>query len=330
MAACQKVIIWNFLDGRPGHENQVLGLTDSICRRFDCEIHNVQVGGRLRGCRAILPGRLRSLAGLPSPDLLIGAGHATHIPLLCCRSRFGGRTVVIMKPSLPLALFDLCLVPHHDRLWGSHQNTIRFDGALNRIRPSQTKDDHLGLILIGGTSRHFQWSSEFLMHQISSVVSESPDVRWTIATSERTPAGFVSACRRHFNDVSVVTPTTSGRNWLIDQLSAAGAVWVTCDSVSMIYESMTAGARPGLLEMPTVNSDRVVQNVDRLVKEGLAVRWSDVSRELSPGRSAQIFSEADRCAAEVVQRLLTTDPRLSMRASMDRTVPVSVNLNPLM
>ncbi len=235
-----------------------------------------------------------------------------------------------MKPSLPLALFDLCLVPHHDRLWGSHRNTIRFDGALNRIRPSAAKNENLGLILIGGSSRHFHWSADNLMHQISSVVAGSPEVEWTIVTSERTPAGFVTACRHRFVNVSVVTPETCRRDWLVNQLSTAGIVWVTCDSVSMIYESMTAGIRPGLLEMATVKPDRVVQNVDRLVKEGLVVRWSAVPNAPAPGRSTQIFSEADRCAAEVMQRLLISESGPLVRTSIDQPVPVSVNLNPLM
>ena len=98
----------------------------------------------------------------------------------------------------------------------------------------------------------------------------------------------------------------------------------------MIYESMTAGIRPGLLEMATVKPDRVVQNVDRLVKEGLVVRWSAVPNAPAPGRSTQIFSEADRCAAEVMQRLLISESGPLVRTSIDQPVTVSVNLNPLM
>ena len=52
-----------------------------------------------------------------SPDLIIGAGHQLHKPMLRTRWHLGGRCVVLMRPSLPSFLFDLALVPQHDRVW---------------------------------------------------------------------------------------------------------------------------------------------------------------------------------------------------------------------
>ena len=51
---------------------------------------------------------------LIKPDIAIGAGHKTHLYLLAIKRCFGAKIVVILKPSLPLKFFDLCVIPKHD------------------------------------------------------------------------------------------------------------------------------------------------------------------------------------------------------------------------
>ena len=51
---------------------------------------------------------------LPKPDILLGAGHATHLDIITAKLKFGGKSVIIMKPTLPYCMFDLCLIPKHD------------------------------------------------------------------------------------------------------------------------------------------------------------------------------------------------------------------------
>ncbi|NIO88166.1 MAG: hypothetical protein GTN53_46765, partial [Candidatus Aminicenantes bacterium] len=47
----------------------------------------------------------------------------------------------------------------------------------------------------------------------------------------------------------------------------ASTIWVTEDSVSMIYEAMTSGAIVGLLTVPRKNKTRVSTAVDNLIQK---------------------------------------------------------------
>ena len=186
-----ELIVWQVLDGKPGHQNQVRGLVDSLTRIVPARAYRIDVDERLRGFRGWLPGRCQSYDALPRPDLLIAAGHATHLPLLRLRQRYGGITAVLMKPTLPLRIFDVCLIPNTHTFSQCPDNVILTEGALNRVRPSKALDDGRGLILVGGPSSHYEWSDNAVLDQISQITSRDNDHQWTIATSRRTPAAIL-------------------------------------------------------------------------------------------------------------------------------------------
>ena len=296
--------IWQFLDGRPGHENQVRGLTEAIGRNQDVDVHNVFVGGHLSGLKSLLPGRLDFGCALPSPDILIGAGHSTHLPMLASKRRFGGQTIVIMKPSLPLSLFDLCLIPAHDRLIFPARNVIRTEGALNRVQPSTSQDENRGMILIGGPSRHFYWSDSSIVKQIQAIVGNNSK-SWTVATSERTPASFLRLWKKALPKIPIVTSRNCSGDWLPEQLAQSSVVWVTCDSMSMIYEALTAGSRVGLLELTPFSDGRIPANISTLARNSLATPWSRWIKGHPLPCCRREFSESDRCSLVVLDYYLS-------------------------
>jgi hypothetical protein len=81
--------------------------------------------------------------------------------------------------------------------------------------------------------------------------------------------------------------------WLPARLSEASEVWVSEDSVSMIYEALTAGAQLGLLRVQRAKDNRVTSAVDALVDRG----WAGVPGQwrLAAGPD-QPLNEAARCA----------------------------------
>ena len=296
-------VVWRLRDGRAGHENQVVGLSESIARTCSVQFCDIYLNRSLRGVKSLIPNRLSFARNLPAPDLLIGAGHATHLPLLMFQKRFGGKTVVIMKPSLPTALFDLCLIPAHDKLMFQPANVIRTEGSLNRIQPSTQFDSQRGIILLGGPSHHFVWSDECVMQQILSI-TQKQRLQWMLATSDRTPESFVQGWRRQVPEIPLVTSQECSPQWLPKQLENCGVAWVTCDSMSMIYEALTAGTRLGLLELPTMAQDRITRNVQRLCATGLTVsasQWLAGRKLPMPSRK---FCESNRCSEVIVERLL--------------------------
>ena len=145
--------IWVLGDGKPGHQNQALGLAEAVARLRPCSIRQISLAGK-RGLVGRLRAALQAAAGLPKPDLLIAAGHATHPALLWLAKKLRVPSIVLMRPSLPLRWFDLCIAPAHDfRHAPTAPNVLTTLGALNRVQANSTTASRCGgLLLVGGPS----------------------------------------------------------------------------------------------------------------------------------------------------------------------------------
>lgn len=289
-------------DGRPGHENQSVGLAEAIARRSSARVEIVRFAksdwlwNRLR----------KAVAGGPRVDLVIATGHKTHLPLSLAARKLGAKSVVIMSPTWPLWFFDLCLAPQHDLPsgWRSHRRVIPTFGALNRvpeqIPPKQTR----GVVLIGGPSKAHGWSATELLKAIVTVVNARSELAWTISDSRRTPAGFLEQLRQQGLAVEIISHTQTKPDWLPGQLGASTEAWVTADSVSMIFEAVTAGARTGILPAPARKPKAdPVRAIGQLVQAGHATdyeSWTRNGRQLPP---AKPLHETGRCADLVLARL---------------------------
>lgn len=295
-------IVWRFSDGKPGHDNQSLGLVEALERIMSLESHTLPPLSTPRALTCLLTGRFPSADDLPSPDLILGAGHRTHLSLLAARRVRGGKAIILMKPSLPLVWFDLCLIPEHDDP-PTRGNVVTTRGALNRIHPSASHDANYGLFLIGGPSIHFGWDDLALLSQISAIMKAHIDVSWTLTTSRRTPESFMeSLSDLSLSNLTVVPFTKTRANWLPAQLSRASQVWVSADSVSMVYETLTAGAGVGILEVPRHMDSRVARGLSNLVHDGLVTPFSAWQRGRQLQALPQPIDEAARCAEEIQQR----------------------------
>ncbi|MCA9063560.1 MAG: mitochondrial fission ELM1 family protein [Planctomycetaceae bacterium] len=304
----EPLVVWRLLDGKAGHENQVLGLAEALERCTLCHHIDVDASRALKGFRAWLPGRTKFLDEVPAPHLLLGAGHSTHLPLLSLKRQFGGRTVMLMKPTLPMGWFDVCYIPSFHNL-RPRPNLMLTEGTLNRIQPSNELQDHRGLVLLGGPSSHFRWSDQTVLDQLAAVCLREPGTQWTITTSRRTPASFVHSWRMSGLPGDLFPFHQTSGVWLADQMRISGRVWVTCESISMIFQSLTAGAAVGLLELPVRKESRITQCIRQLDTSGfvtLCTRWQS-DRILR--RTGRRLAEADRCAADILRRFPLITPR---------------------
>nr|WP_305792841.1 mitochondrial fission ELM1 family protein [Sedimenticola hydrogenitrophicus] len=320
------MVIWRLTDGKPGHENQSLGLSNALARRLAVTRHDIPAGGRLTAWIHWLSGRFPSGHGLPPPDLIIGAGHQTHLGLLAARRAFGGRAVVIMKPTLPRRLFDLCVIPEHDGVSGD--NVFLTRGVMNTIAPGRSasglkqpgdesaptepvdnasarEDAPQTLILLGGTSPHYKWRDEVVLNQVEAIVRQQPAERFLLSDSRRTPAGCMEkiAALRLAN-LSLIPWRQTGPGWVAEQLGLSHAVWVSEDSVSMVYEALTSGAAVGLITLEQNKPGRISGGVERLVTEGWVTPFGHWREAGGYARSPGVFDEAARCAAWMVEQWL--------------------------
>lgn len=296
-------VVWRFSDGKPGHDNQSLGLVDALQRRTRIHSYDipVQPGAALNWlCCRFPAGSL-----LPDPWLIIGAGHATHLPMLAARRTRGGRAAVLMRPDLPKALFDLCVIPAHDRPRPA-ANILVTKGSLNRMQALRVQARDRGLLMVGGPSRHYRWDHKKVVDQIAGVIRFSPVRHWVLTTSRRTPPGFAERVQQMiFNcnlRMSIVSWRDTSDQWLSSQLRRSCCTWVTEDSVSMIYEALTAGLPVGLLSVPPQRNDRVVNGARQLAAERNVMTYSDWSAGRPLPGPSQVFDEANRVAEQICRR----------------------------
>ncbi len=308
------IMIWRYVDGKPGHDNQSLGLARALAVRRPVILHTLAACRSEHYLRGWLRGHYDRGESLPAPDLILGAGHATHLPMLTSRWRRGGRVVVLMRPSLPLRWFDLCILPAHDRPRRPPANLLITKGVLNTIRPTRPLSPQHGLILIGGPSPHFQWQEEVILQQLTTLLQRSPEIRWQLTTSRRTPPEFLPAVQQRLSGsaLALIPHQQTSREWLPQQLTQCGQVWVTIDSVSMIYEALTAGGQVGLLTLPLLHrGNRVTSSLQQLIAEGC---FLPPLSQPPPGpataqhaTAAAPLDEATRCAAWIDQQWLARD-----------------------
>jgi mitochondrial fission protein ELM1 len=103
-------------------------------------------------------------------------------------------------------------------------------------------------------------------------------------------------------ECTVIPVTETGPDWLPAQLARAGQVWVTADSVSMVYEALTSGATVGVLEVPRKQPSRISRGLEQLATEGWVTFFSDWSRHRPLSRPPETFNEAERCARWIIDR----------------------------
>jgi mitochondrial fission protein ELM1 len=299
-------VIWRFSDGRAGHDSQSLALVEALARRLPLDVHTVSVPVWAESVGDLIGRRCSAGKRLPDPWLLVGAGRRTHLPLLAARRARHGRAVVIMRPGVPCFLYDLCIIPDHDRP-AAAPNVIVSRGSLNRARRLPGRPRTQGMILVGGPSRHHRWKNDAVAAQIARVVQSSPPDEWVLATSRRTPEGFLERLGRALGQPRV--PLTilrwqgeDGGPSAVEQLERSHCVWVTEDSVSMVYEALTAGVATGLLEVPARGRARVIDAMRQLARTGQVTRFGDWRAGQPLQAPADRFDEANRCAEWICAR----------------------------
>lgn len=292
-------------DGRPGHENQSMGLAEALRRRCGASVELVRFAETDSLSRRIALASARA-PGAPPPHLLIAAGHRTHLPLWFAGRRLAARTVIVMKPTLPSWFFDLCLVPRHDlRRPTDRARLIATFGALNRLPETPGVKESLGLVLLGGPSAHHGWDAGTVLASVAEALTARPELAWIVADSRRTPPGTLDRLRPLVGaKVRLMPHTETTPGWLPDQLSRAAEAWVTEDSVSMIHEVVTAGARTGVLPVPRLKArGRVVRAVDELADAGYVRRFMEWRANGRVLPQPPPLHETARCADLVLQRL---------------------------
>ncbi|MEN8407812.1 mitochondrial fission ELM1 family protein [Acinetobacter seifertii] len=287
-------------DGKAGHRSQALGLFQAMQRQQanatfeEVSIHDLPIISLIKALFSS-----KNTLFEQAPDFIFGVGSHTHFRVWLLGKIFKkAKTVILMKPNLPIAWFDYAVIPEHDGI-PANSRVIVTRGALNPIRNENRHQKARILIALGGSSKRHQWNQEKVLSSVQQIVEHNPNSEIILTTSRRTPAEFIDILRQQsftkYLQICPVEQTPQG--WIFEEMQKAEAVWVTEDSVSMIYEALTAGCRVGVIAMDRLKQDRITNSVDVLLEKKFIANVYDIN--LLP--EGQLLQEADRVVHQLTK-----------------------------
>jgi mitochondrial fission protein ELM1 len=323
-----------FLDGRPGHEKQTLGIVRALGRLRPLQITEIRVDRRPLLKEVCAWGRyfLGSNDVAPSSDqghydLLIGTGSRTHIPMLSQKRRSRALCVTCMAPSsLLIGRFDLCCVPEHDGI-PAGKNVLLTIGPPNCARPAAGHDPKRGLILLGGVDeKSHSWNSAEIIAYVQDLATRERRKRWTVSSSPRTPQETVfllEELAKKMENIEFFRYENTAPGWVEEQYAANGTVWVTADSMSMVYEALSSGCHVGILPVAWKRRNSKFNRSERsLLEHDLAVSFKDWRDGTALWVSHAPLDEAGRCAGAILKMLRQKENAVAEKACSGRPEPL--------
>ncbi|HCA5285540.1 TPA: mitochondrial fission ELM1 family protein [Acinetobacter nosocomialis] len=287
-------------DGKAGHRSQALGLFQAMQRQQanatfeEVSINDLPIISLIKALFSSKNSLLQQ-----APDFIFGVGSHTHFRVWLLGKIFKkAKTVILMKPNLPIAWFDYAVIPEHDGIL-SNERVIVTRGALNPIRNENRHQAGRILIALGGSSKRHQWNHEKVLLSVQKIVECNSNSEIILTTSRRTPAGFINILKQQSSakKLKICPVEQTPQGWIFEEMQKAEAVWVTEDSISMIYEALTAGCRVGVIAMDRLKQDRITNSVDILLEKKLIANVFDIN--LLP--EGQVLQEADRVVYQLTK-----------------------------
>ncbi|MBP2295119.1 mitochondrial fission protein ELM1 [Azospirillum rugosum] len=265
----ESLTCWVVTDGKPGMENQCLGLAEAlgltpVVKRVQLRSPWRQLSPYLRVGNRFAAGPNGDPIEPPWPDLLIGTGRRAIAPSLAVRKASAGRTftVQIQDPMISPRHFDMVVVPRHDRLRGPNVMVTR--GALHRVTPRILADAaerhaprlaHLPhprvAVLIGGNNGVYALTPT-IMGDVAEKLADlarQHGAGLMVTPSRRTGADNEAILRARLRDLPAEVWDGTGENPYFAYLGLADVVVVTCDSVSMTSEACSTGKPVYVIEL---------------------------------------------------------------------------------
>jgi mitochondrial fission protein ELM1 len=310
-----------YFDGRLGHEKQTRGILQALADITATNvIHKKILVSPVIYCKNWAAYFLSPLQNpqkeqFSAPvDLIIGTGTHTHLPMLLEKDKRDKLTdgqvhvVTCMSPDALLRnKIDLCCIPMHDEP-PSRENIFVTLGPPCPVVLEKRHNQDQGLILVGGLDKKsHKWNSLKLVEQIQAIINKHSSMQWTVSSSPRTPEETCNKLREMAavkQQVSFFRSKDTPGGWVEEQYAVSGTVWVTADSMSMVYEALTAGCSVGILPVEWLQQNNKFQKSLNILNERNMIvgfkQWK--SDAIMPDPPLQPLNEAARCAQEILRR----------------------------
>ena len=241
-------------DGKAGHRSQAVGLFKAMQRQYTDEVTFEEVNIQDLPIFSLLMGMLiKSFRGFSKqPDYIFGVGSHTQLRVVLLGKIYRqAKTVILLKA------VDTQVATNKDGI-AKNGNVILTQGALNPIINEQRHVPNRILIALGGSSKRHQWNEEKVLHSLKNLVDNNLQAEFILTTSRRTPSEFLTHLKLESfaENLNIFPVEETPQGWIFEEMQKAEAVWVTEDSVSMIFEALTAGCRVGVIEIDRLKQDR--------------------------------------------------------------------------
>lgn len=258
--------VWVVSDGTKGMEVQSIGLAERM--GFDPKIIRLKPPSLIRHFPKFAATGFHPLPLILSksllegwPDIIITTGRRMAGLSILLRKKSGGktRTIHIQDPKLPTELFDVLIIPSHDKCRGD--NVILSLGSLGTITPEKIKASAATLppeilalpqpriaVMVGGSNRRYRVGEpEFArLGAYLNALAHATGSSLAIITSRRSHDDAAPMIANEMGRDLLTTPPFwiwdgNGGNPYPGILDVVDAVVVTADSVNMTCEACASG-----------------------------------------------------------------------------------------
>lgn len=306
-------------DGRPGHEKQTAALLHAFSERIPVadrwfripDGRSFVVGSRFAALFLAHSQkkrkRLLNKWGWDTegflPHLVMGAGSHTHGALVIAARYYDARSIVLMTPDKLVAReVDLVVAPRHDGGTEGERRILTF-GPPCRIQTDQERREDRGVILIGGADpASHVWETRSVVAAVRSLCEENRTILWQVTSSPRTPDETEYALAQlagRESNLRFIPFHATEPGWVEAAYGESSRAWVTADSMSMVYEALTAGCRVGVIPVRWKKPENKFQeSLDALHAAG----YIHYPGEDEDAVCSSQLDEAARCVQEVMER----------------------------
>ncbi len=262
-------VCWCVTDGKPGLVNQALGLAEAMGLEPVVKRVSLRAPWRIASPPFMMLKALAfspnsdSLAG-PWPDIVIGSGRPSILPLLYIKEQSRGLSfaVQVQDPVMLRSRFDLIVAPVHDALFGD--NIVAMTGAMHRVTPARLTDaadawrDRFApiprpavAVMIGGSNSRYRLQAA----EMSLIAQQLRQLSKTgygliLTASRRTGLESLKVLRNALADCQAFIWDGEGDNPYYAMLGTASAIIVTGDSVNMISEACATSKPVYVIQLP--------------------------------------------------------------------------------
>ena len=315
MTANNPMKIGVFFDSRPGHEKQTRGIIERLGKKIDVEITTFQITKQpalhqvADWLQYIFLRRQPPEGDLLQCDLLIGTGTHTHLPMLQVKKICQIPVVTCMTPSSPLQKrFDLIFSPQHDGMQAA-DNIFVTVGPPNPNRDlGRHLDDHV-LVLCGGIdAKSHSWCDDSILDGIKALLERDSQKKYIVSSSPRTPVQTsmtISRLAERYHNVDFFDYHDTPSGWIENRYNQCRQVWVTADSISMVYEALSSGCQVGIIPVQWLKRQSKFQRSEKFLREsGFTLDLKTYLQGEDFSMKKNTLNEAERCAEEILRRFL--------------------------